>query len=96
MKYFPCVVLALALLWPMQAAASAASAVQGASTYQASSSRAPSVRDLLPAPGSMLKAFFPRFSATLQTHGAPLRRQSIHLYVDGRDVSQTIRMRYLM
>lgn len=85
MKYFPYAVVALSLLWPLHAVASPA--VQGASTYEATSSHAPSVRDLLPAPGSTLKAFFPRFSATLQTHGAPLRRQSIHLYVDGRDVT---------
>lgn len=85
MKYVPCALVALSLLWPLHAVASPA--VQGASTYEATSSHAPSVRDLLPEPGSTLKAFFPRFSARVQTHGAPLRGQSIHLYVDGRDVT---------
>lgn len=82
--------LLLALMWaitPLHAHASTVSATQGAATYEASSPLAPGVRDLAPAPGTTQRAFFPRLSATLQTHGAPLRLQSIHLYVDGRDVS---------
>lgn len=70
------------------AATSAVSAQNGASTYTATSALAPTVRDLNPSPGDTVKAFFPRFTATIDTHGrAPLRRQSLRLYVDGTNVT---------
>lgn len=65
----------------------AAAAFAAASTYQATSPLAPGVRDLSPAPGTTVKAFFPRFSATITTSGQPLQRRSLHIYVDGRDVT---------
>lgn len=78
-----------AVLAPICAHASASTASE-ASTYTASSAAAPQVRDLNPAPGSTLKAFFPQFSARIDTHGGvPVRRESVHLYVDGTDVTSS-------
>lgn len=83
------VVLAMALA-PSQSFASApVSIVGGDSTYQASSPLAPAVQNMQPAPGTVIRAFFPRFSAFIDTHDrAPLRRTSIHFYVDGKDVTE--------
>lgn len=87
MRSVPLLLALMLAIAPLRAHASPVSAMQGASTYEASSSFAPVVRNLTPAPGTTLKAFFPRLSATLETHGAPLRSHSLHLYVDGRDVT---------
>jgi hypothetical protein len=81
-------VLAAAPLAPAYAAQSTVSVEHGASTYVANSPLAPTVRNLSPSPGDTVKAFFPHFAATIDTHGrAPVRRQSVRLYVDGQDVT---------
>ena len=60
----------------------------GASNYTASSARAPTVSNQAPIPGSRVRTFFPQFSATIDTHGrAPLNRGSLHLFLDGMDVT---------
>jgi len=87
MRSVPLLLALMLAIMPLRSHASPVSAMQGASTYEASSSLAPGVRNLTPAPGTTLKAFFPRLSATLETHGAPLRSNSLHLYVDGKDVT---------
>ena len=87
MRSVPLLLALMLAITPLRAHASPVSAVQGASTYEASSSFAPAVRNVTPAPGTTLRAFFPRLSATLETHGAPLRSNSLRLYVDGRDVT---------
>jgi hypothetical protein len=62
--------------------------VNGASTYTASSVHAPTVTNQNPLPGSRMRTFFPQFSARIDTHGrAPLKRASVHLFVDGMDVT---------
>ena len=83
---FSVVLLALVLA-PAHASAASQSVVSGASTYQATSPLAPEVRDLVPAPGTTIRAFFPRLSATIQTRGETLRVNSLRLYVDGKDVT---------
>lgn len=61
-----------------------------ASTYTATSALAPTVTAQNPAPGARLRTFFPQFSATILTHAsAPLRRSSLHFFVDGADVTQS-------
>ena len=65
----------------------AALLLAAASTYQATSALAPTVRDLSPAPGTTVKAFFPRLSATIDTRGTALVRRQLHVYVDGHDVT---------
>lgn len=85
----PFLLVAMLALAPLGALAATVSATQGASTYEASSARAPAVRDLAPLPGTTVKAFFPRLAARFETHGAQLRTGSLRLYVDGRDVSAT-------
>ena len=65
-------------------------ALAGASTYRATSPLAPVVRDLAPMPGTSVRAFFPRLSATIQTRGNALRATSLRLYLDGNDVSKSI------
>jgi hypothetical protein len=83
--------LAVALLLtfaPAIAPAAPVHVVGAASNYTASSSRAPTVTSLVPVPGSRVRSFYPQFSATIDTHGrAPLNRASVHLFVDGMDVS---------
>jgi hypothetical protein len=41
-------------------------------------------------PGTTVRAFFPRLSATIQTHGNALRANSVRLYLDGNDVSKDV------
>lgn len=65
----------------------AAFMLAAASTYQATSPAAPTVRDLSPSPGATVKAFFPRLSARIDTRGEPLLRKSLRVYVDGQDVT---------
>jgi hypothetical protein len=73
---------------PAGAGASNVSAAGGASTYRATSPLAPNVRNLNPEPGTTVRAFFPRVSATIQTSaGSALRASSLKLFVDGKDVS---------
>jgi hypothetical protein len=62
--------------------------VSGASTYTATSAHAPTVINQNPPPGSHLRTFYPQFSATIDTHGrAPLKPGSVHVFVDGIDVT---------
>jgi hypothetical protein len=61
--------------------------VSSASTYTASSSRAPTVHSQSPYPGSRQRTFFPQFAATIDARNAPVNRSSVHLYVDGQDVT---------
>jgi hypothetical protein len=62
--------------------------VNGASTYTATSVHAPTVTNQNPLPGSHLRTFYPQFSARIDTHGgAPLSRASVHLFLDGADVT---------
>lgn len=89
MKWAAPALVLIALLLPPSALASQVSSASGASTYDASSPQAPAVRDLNPAPGTTLRTFFPQFSASIDTHGAPLRRESLRLYVDGNDVTES-------
>jgi hypothetical protein len=64
------------------------SLTNGPSTYQAGSPAAPAVRDLTPSPGARLRSFFPTVSAQIQPRGgAALSRASIHLFLDGSDVT---------
>jgi hypothetical protein len=59
-----------------------------ASAYTASSARAPTVTNEVPLPGSRVRSFYPQFSARIDTHGrAPLNRSSLHLFLDGIDVT---------
>lgn len=81
--------LALAVSAPLSAPASNAQVSRGAFEYQSSSPLAPTVSALEPSPGARLRTFFPRLSATIYTHGrAQLKLHSVHLYVDGADVTQ--------
>lgn len=78
----------LLLLAPMRAGAAPVHFEGAASTYTATSSLAPTVTAQNPQPGARLRTFFPQFSATIRTQaGAPLRRESLHFFVDGADVS---------
>jgi hypothetical protein len=72
---------------PANAMATPVHAVTGASSYYASSAEAPSVTNQNPAPGTRLRTFYPQFSATIQAHGAGLRQKTLHLFVDGGDVT---------
>lgn len=87
MRTVPLLLALLATLLPARAHASPVSARDGASAYEASSAAAPAVSDLEPAPGVTLRAFFPRVSVRIQASRAPVRTGSLHVYVDGTDVS---------
>lgn len=81
------VVAALALV-PASAAALPVHSVTGASSYYASSERAPVVTGQNPAPGARLRSFYPQFSAAIDTRGhSALRRKTLHLFIDGADVT---------
>jgi hypothetical protein len=86
-----CTALAVAMVLtfaPAIAQAMTVHAVSAASNYIATSARAPTVANLFPVPGSRVRSFYPQFSATIDTHGrAPLNRSSVHLFVDGMDVT---------
>jgi hypothetical protein len=88
MKNIAAMFLALAVFAPLSAPASNAPVSGGASAYQSSSYLAPTVSALEPAPGARLRTFFPTLSASIDAHGrAPVRRSSLHLFVDGIDVT---------
>lgn len=58
------------------------------SAYYTGASGAPAVANQNPRPGSRLRTYFPQFFAAIVTHGgSPLRRDSLHLSVDGTDVT---------
>lgn len=85
--------LAAAIAFTLAPASAPAASVHldgAASTYTATSNLAPTVTAQNPEPGARLRTFFPQFSATIRTHtSAPLRRGSVHLFVDGADVTQS-------
>lgn len=59
-----------------------------ASAYYTGSAGAPTVENQNPQPGGRLRTYFPQFFAAIVTHGgAPLRKESLHLSVDGTDVT---------
>lgn len=77
-------------LTPVSAPAAAVHHEGRASTYTATSPLAPAVIAQEPSPGARLRTFFPEFSATIRTQtSAPLRRGSLHFFVDGTDVTQS-------
>lgn len=84
------VVFAL-MLGPGAAGASStgqSSEIDAASAYYRGATGAPTVENQNPRPGSRLRTYFPQFFATIVTHGdAPLRKDSLHLSVDGTDVT---------
>lgn len=81
------VIAALAFL-PANAQATPIHNVTGASSYYASSERAPSVANPNPAPGAHVRSFYPQFSVTIDTRGrASLRRKTLHMFIDGADVT---------
>lgn len=93
MKYSAAFLVLLLGLVPSIASAAAppsapVSIVTGDATYQASSPLAPTLRNLEPAPGSVVRAFFPRLAAVIDTHGSALHTASVHVYVDGKDVTR--------
>jgi hypothetical protein len=65
-----------------------------ATTYDASTARAPSVEDQIPAPGSHLRTFYPQFSVKMNSRsGAAVRRSSVRFFVDGMDVTANASVR---
>lgn len=80
-------VLSLAPASVLAARAVGVRTVSDASTYTASSSRAPTVHSQSPQPGSRQRTFFPQFAATIDARNAPVNSNSLHFYVDGQDVT---------
>jgi hypothetical protein len=91
MRWIAAAVIFTLVLGPARAFAATsgqAGEIDPGSAYYTGAAGAPAVQNQNPRPGSLLRTYFPQFFATIVTHGgAPLRRESLHLSVDGTDVT---------